>query len=408
MIPASMPPSSDDVPRWFPQRSALAFSAPMIVNGIALPFFPVWLATLNLDDREIGTILAVPMFVRIIVAPLVAMLADRLKERATVLIWSGGLSLLTALALFVSHGFWPVLIVYALQGATYAPYMPVTEAILVNGVRRWGYDYGRMRMWGSLAFILSTLVGGYLIGLWGGKVVLPAMVFGFILTVTMGFLAPRVGKSIVTTLDAERENPSTRRSALRRRDLQVVMIGSSLVQASHAMQYAFSSIYWEKLGFSGGAVGILWSAGVLAEVVAFYFSQPLARRFTAWTLIRLGATVAVCRWILFPLATDMLGFLLLQCLHAFTFAFCHMGIQRLIVRAVREEQEASAQGAYFFYNGLFMAISTVASGFIHTRLGLSGYYTMSVVALSGLACVIAAFYLQPQRAASGGNTSESR
>ena len=100
-------------------------------------------------------------------------------------------SLLTALALFVSHGFWPVLIVYALQGATYAPYMPVTEAILVNGVRRWGYDYGRMRMWGSLAFILSTLVGGYLIGLWGGKVVLPAMVFGFILSSVGCFMGLR-------------------------------------------------------------------------------------------------------------------------------------------------------------------------------------------------------------------------
>ena len=57
-----------------------------------------------------------------------------------------------------------------------------------------------------------------------------------------------------------------------------------------------------------------------------------------------------------------------------------MGIQRLIVRAVREDQEASAQGAYFFYNGLFMALATFVSGFIYTRLGLSGYYSMSVIA----------------------------
>ena len=411
MIPANLPPASATAPRWFPQRSALVFSAPMIVNGVAMPFFPIWLATLNLSDAEIGIILAVPMIVRIIAAPLVSMITDRLKERTVVLLWSGGLSLLTALALFVSNGFWPVLLVYALQGATYAPYVPVAEAILVTGVRRWGYDYGRMRLWGSLAFILATLVGGYLIGLWGGAVVLPSMVFGFILTIAMGLLAPRVGQphaAASPVAAAGWQSPKRQGNALRRADLHLVMIGCSLVQASHAMLYAFSSIYWEGLGLSGTQVGILWSAGVLAEVVAFFFSRPLARLFSPWMLIGIGCTVAIGRWTLFPLASDFTGFLLLQCLHAFTFAFCHMGIQRVIVRTVREDQEASAQGAYFSYNGLFLALSTFASGFIYTGLGVSGYYLMSVTAAIALVSVLAAFHLQPQSAFSGGKTSESR
>ncbi|MGO8656109.1 MFS transporter, partial [Rhizobium ruizarguesonis] len=111
-------------------------------------------------DHEIGIILAIPMVVRVLVAPVVAMIADRLKERADVLLWSGGLSLLTAIALFWTTTFWPVTIVYALQGATFAPYVPVVESIVIAGVRRWGLDYGSMRVWGSIAFIVSTRVGG--------------------------------------------------------------------------------------------------------------------------------------------------------------------------------------------------------------------------------------------------------
>ena len=147
----------------------MSYCAPLLVNGVALPFFPVWLATLNFNDHEIGIILAVPMVVRVLVAPIVAMIADRMEERANVLFCFGALSLLTAIALYWTSDFWPVLIVYTLQGATYSPYVPVVESITISGVRRWGFDYGSMRVWGSVAFIFSTLIGGQLIGRLGRR-----------------------------------------------------------------------------------------------------------------------------------------------------------------------------------------------------------------------------------------------
>src|ERR1044072_5289752 len=192
MIPAQHSPSEGAPPR-FRMLSALSYCAPLLVNGIVLPFFPVWLATPSFSDHEIGIILAIPMVVRVLVAPVVAMIADRLKERADVLLWSGCLSLLTAIALFWTTSFWPVTIVYALQGATFAPYVPVVESIVISGVRRWGLDYGSMRVWGSIAFIVSTLVGGQLISRWGGEMVLVVMVFGFTMTVVMAIFCPRIG-----------------------------------------------------------------------------------------------------------------------------------------------------------------------------------------------------------------------
>ena len=230
--------------------------------------------------------------------------------------------------------------------------------------------------------------------------VLPSMAAGFVVTIAMGVFAPRVGRS--SLLDLRARQPGRKASPLRRSDVQLMMIGSSLVQGSHAMLFAFSSIYWHQRGFSGTAIGMLWSAGVLAEVIAFFFSRQLSRTFGAWTMIRFGCAVAVCRWILFPMGLGYGGYFLLQCLHAFTYAFCHIGIQRRIVETVQEDQEASAQGAYFFYNGLFLALATFASGYIYTRIGLSGFYVMSLIAAAGLACVIIAWYLQPQSARSGG------
>src|SRR6478735_9326693 len=125
MIPAQKAPAAEGAPAHFRWLSALSYCAPLLVNGVALPFFPVWLVLHKFGDHEIGIILAVPMVVRVLVAPVVAMYADRMRERADVLLFSGVLSLLTAIALYWTNTFWPVLIVYTIHGATFACYVPV-------------------------------------------------------------------------------------------------------------------------------------------------------------------------------------------------------------------------------------------------------------------------------------------
>jgi MFS transporter, PPP family, 3-phenylpropionic acid transporter len=402
MIPKSHTGSSGPAPSFFRVRSALVFCAPMMVNGIAMPYFPVWLESLKMNETEIGFILAVPMILRIISAPLVSVLADRIGERADILIWSGILSLTSAIVLLYTHSFWLIALVFGLQGAVYAPFVPVTEALLMTGVRRWGFDYGHMRLWGSLAFILATVVGGYAVGRYGGDLVLPAMMFAFCLTVIAGVIAPRVGKPVVKP-DPVPGTPH-KRSALKDKDFLALLMGVSLSGSSHAMLFAFSAIYWQQLGFSGTAIGLLWSAGVLAEVVVFIFSRWLVQRVSLWALIFAGLGIAILRWVLFPELTSFPALFALQCLHAFTFATAHIGVQNMIVRRVAAEQEASAQGLYFFFNGLFMALSTLLSGYAYERFGLHGFYAMSAVSGLGLSFALWSYFHQPQRDGSGGKT----
>ena len=384
-------------PPFFAARIALVFCAPMMVNGIALPFFPVWLETLSMSDFQIGVVLAVPMFVRVFTAPVAGMVADRLGERAIVLLWSGVLSLLTGLALFGAGSFWPVLLLYTLQGAVYSPYVPIAEAIALSGVRRWNFDYGRMRLWGSLAFIVATMTGGWLAGLYGGAMVLPAMAAAFALTVLGAFIAPRTGKPRrPSPISALATMPAT--ATLRQWDVQLMLIGVSLVSASHAMLFAFSAIHWQKMGFSGTDVGILWSAGVLAEVVLFLFAVKLRQRFNLWSMMIFGGAAAVLRWVLFPIEMSFAGYFALQCLHAFTFAIIHISVQSRLVERVAEEQEGAAQGLYFFYNGICMAVATFLSGYFYSWYGIKGFYLMSVIAATGLVCVLAGRLAAPRTA----------
>jgi PPP family 3-phenylpropionic acid transporter len=394
VIPANQVPPP---PRLFPLRCALAYGAAVAVNGVILPYFPVWLQGLSFSSFEIGVVLGAQMMLRVLAAPFAGILADRMADRSTMLAWSAALSLVTGLALFGTHSFWPVLIVFAVQAAVFAPYPPIVEAIAVTGVRRWGFQYGGMRVWGSIGFVAATLALGEVIGTWGGGAVPPALVLAFLLTLAVAFAAPRL-ESVPLISKRDRDDRSHRI----RLDLHVLMLGASLVQASHGMYYAFSTLYWQQAGLSSGTIGVLWSAGVVAEILVFFLSGRIADRFSAWSLMRWGCAAAVLRWVLFPLPLGFWGTLVVQFSHAFTFALVHLGLQHRLVASVREEQESSVQGAYVFYGGAMLGLSTLLSGMLYKQFGGAGFLGMSIIALGGLGAIGLAHRLQPQSAGSGG------
>jgi len=393
--------SRADAPRLFAWRAALLFCAPMMVNGIGLLYFPVYLEDLKMSDIEIGIIVSIPFLVRMIGMPVGAFLADRVSDRAVILIWSAVVSFITTVMMFFTHSFWPVVFFYGIQSLFYAPYVPIAEAILVTGVRRWAFDYGYLRMWGSIAFVFSTLAGGWLLDLYGGSMVLPAMAFFFVLTILVAVSAPRLGKSI--PVEAGRTASTLGdKSPFWRPDFLLVIIGAGLVQGSHGMLFGFATNYWTTQGISGLQISFLWTAGVVAEIMLFFISGRYLARFTIWSLILFGSIVAVGRWSLFPMIDGFWPHLALQSMHAFTFAIIHVGIQRFMMARVGDERGASAQGFYQFFVCLFNVLAAWSSGFLFQSYGVEGFYAMTIVAVAGVGFVVAAMMLQPQSARSGG------
>ncbi|WP_377395764.1 MFS transporter [Rhizobium helianthi] len=366
-------------PHLFAFRCAVAYAAALGVNGILLPFFPVWLKSLSMSDFEVGLILTLPIIMRVVTAPAVGLLADRLKERTHVLIVSAGIALLSAIALLWSRDFWTVLIVFGLQGAAFAPFIPILESVTVMGVRRWGHRYGSIRVWGSIGFVAITLSAGAVIARLGGGVVPLGTIIVFCFALVSAFIAPRLGPA-----NAMPKSAMARSSLPFTSSLNLLMIGCCITQSTHGMYYAFSGIYWESVGFSGSQIGFLWSAGVLAEIVFFFAAGSLASRISPVSMILIGSSVAVLRWCLFALPLGFEASMLLQCSHAFSFAFLHFGMQQKIVEVVHESRESSVQGRFFFYNGAFLAASTFFSGAIYHALGQHAYFIMAALAFLGL------------------------
>ncbi len=103
------------------------------------------------------------------------------------------------------------------------------------------------------------------------------------------------------------------------------LLAAGLAQASHGMMYSFSSMHWQSLGFSSLVIGLMWTVAVLAEVTLLAFSNRVVERFGPGTIFLAGISGGALRWLLLAFVQSLPVLMVLQTLHAASFALTHLG-----------------------------------------------------------------------------------
>jgi PPP family 3-phenylpropionic acid transporter len=379
--PAAAPPR-------YALRMWLFFAGYFVFGGVAIPFFPVWLDSRGMSDVEIAAIIAVPGFLRVFLTPFAGIFADRAPNRRFAAICFT----LPAAAIFLlawpADGFWPLMIVVALSFTTWGLALPVGEALALTGMRRFGLDYGRMRIGGSVSFILVNLGAGAVIAVLHDDAIFWMMFVALAISAVVAFGLPVTPPAVRALDDRGRPTRPPLLPVLREPAFLILILVGGLIQSSHAMLYGFGSLFWHAQGFGGVAIGAFWAIGVACEIVFFIYAAPLMRRLGPFGFLVLGGSAAIVRWLAFPLEPGLVGYLALQGLHALSFGAVYLGNQHMIARTVPEELTASAQGVLAMVLGLFTALATLASGPLYETFGGDAFAVMAV--LPALALVILA------------------
>ncbi len=370
-------------------RVAFVYAALFFVIGCWLPYFAVWLDWRGLRTDEIAVLLSAPLFTRVVFIPIVSFIADRVGDRRLILIVLSWGALAAFLLLWVAQGFWQMFLVMLLLAANWNSVMPLTETVAMTGVRAGVLDYGRVRLWGSLSFIVAALGAGLIVGELGPQAVLPLLMTGGVLTMIGAHLLPRDRD---LTRGRGQAAPAVFRPlrladafALIRSPLFLLFLaGSSLIYASHMLIYTFGSLHWQSQGFPSGAIGGLWSVGVVAEVVLFAASASILARYSATRMLVVAGVAATLRWGLMAIDPPLWATAILQNLHALSFGAGHLAAMHFVMRAVPEDRAATAQGLYAaVVVGMLGGLVTLASGPLYRALAGEAYGVMALVALVG-------------------------
>ena len=361
-------------------RLSLFYAAFLSVVGVLQPFWPLWLKARGLDPAEIGLVLAIGIGVKVVGLPIAAHAADRSGQRQRLMLALAAASLLSFALFGPAHGFWPIVLVNLLFFSLWPPVMSLAESLTLMAARDHGFEYGRVRLWGSIAYIATALLAGAILARVPADAVLWMVLACVALTVLACARLPdrRAQRSLSSSppiLDV-----------LRSRPFALMVLACGLIQGSHAVYYAFGTIHWQRAGYGEALIGALWAEGVACEVALFAYSGAVLRRLGPGGLIMMAGLAAAVRWIGTGLTDWVPAIAALQTLHAFSFGAAHLSAMHWINRHVPPALSATAQSLYSgVVWGLFLGCALLAAGLLYESQASHAYLPMAIAALLGLA-----------------------
>jgi PPP family 3-phenylpropionic acid transporter len=327
--------------------------------GALLPFWGLYLQDRGFDPADIGELMAVLMATKIIAPNVWGWIADHTGRRMSIVQLASLLSVVSFTGVFFTTGYWSLALVMMLFSFFWNASLPQFEAVTLSYLGERIREYSRIRLWGSIGFILSVAGLGQFIDQLGIGLV-PQVVLVLYLGILLNSLVvPERGARL------PQHQQESIFMVLKRPEVLAFLVACFLMQASHSAYYAFYSIFMEQHGYSSSTIGQLWALGVIAEVMVFLIMHRLLKRWGA-------------RLVLFA-----------QTLHAATFGTFHAAAIHLVHHYFVGRHQGRGQALYSSVSfGAGGAVGSLLSGYLWTSIGASSIYYLSA-GYAGMAVLIA-------------------
>ncbi|HAJ48459.1 MAG TPA: hypothetical protein DCL54_17930 [Alphaproteobacteria bacterium] len=363
-----------------PYRLAAFTAAANLIGGAHMPFFPSWMASKGLDATDIGLIIAIMGMIRVVTGPVMSFAAEAAqRQRQTIILLTGGAAASYAAYFWADTFFW-ILAWSLTTSAAWSAVSPLFESITLRAGQREGFQYGRVRLWGTAAFVVSNVASGWLVQAYGIAAFLPYLTIAGLIALIFSLGVPQEQPDHQAPTNGTKDQL---RSAIRlciHPVFALFVLAGALAQAQHGFYYGFATLDWKAQGFSAATAGVLWAIGPIAEIVLFYYGAKVMRLVAPTHLLALAGASGVIKWGVMALAPPLWILFPLQILHAGTFAAAHLGAMQFILRAVPGHLAATAQAVYAAITyGVVMAAAQFASGLLFHDYGSLGYLAMSAM-----------------------------
>jgi len=369
-----------------------AYVALFFAIGVALPYWPAWLESQSLDATTIGVLLGIGPWVRLSLNPTVGRFADRHGVAHRLVVVGGAIMLAAYLSLLLGgHGLASIALWVFVGAIGFGPLVPLTDSV---ALRHDSIDYPRVRAWGSAAFICASFLGGWLLDGRGPDAVLVALCACALGIVVTGLLLPGPPAQAreTTRTRSQRDSDEKLASPWRVPGFGLFVATAALLNGSHAVLYGFGTLHWRAAGVSETVIGMLWSIGVIAEILLFTAGGRLIERLGATGLFLVAGGGGVLRWIVLASSSAFPALLGAQLLHAATFACMHLGAMIFIRERVPEAATSRATALYSAVaTGLAMGLCMPLAGLLYARFAGGAFWAM---ASSSAAAVLGAMLLR--------------
>lgn len=304
--------------------------------GIWWSFFQIWLTTrLGFSGTQVGTIYIFNSAITLVLMFVYGSIQDHLGLKRNLLLVITVLEML--LGPFFTWIYAPLLhtnfLVGALLGSLYLSFAflaasPTFEALAERMGRRFGYEYGKARAWGSFGYAIAALCAGYLF------TISPYIVFwlssGFsVITFIILITGSRTKQSTIDKFENQAEEAKEAQKPSFKEILQVfklpelwkltifiIFSGSFYTVFDQQMFPEFFTRFFATQASGDTAYGILNSIEVFLEAIMMALVPAMMKKIGVRRTLLIGVTVMFVRIGLCGIVTNPLGISIVKLLHA--------------------------------------------------------------------------------------------
>jgi len=348
------------------------------VMGVFLPYFNLYCYHLKFSGFQIGVLSGIRS-IALVLFPLVwAGLADRFHIRRPIYIFCSFIS--TAIWAFYLYttDFWAMLLITVFYGIFYSPIISFLETFTMDVLSTEKKSYGKMRGWGTIAFIMTVLLLGKVIDIYSIEIIIILIFFGSMAQALISIKIPDIQIKKQTSF-------SSNAKVLLKRPVIVFLFCAFLMLVSHGTYYGFYSIHLENLGYGKTFIGISWALASIAEIIVMIKSDIIFKRFSTDNVLFFSFIVAALRWMGLSFTTSPVIILFLQILHAVTYGTFHVSSILYIDSLTPDEGKTLGQAVNNAVTyGLGLMVGFFINGYLFETLGTFTLFMISsFIALGG-------------------------
>ncbi len=347
--------------------------------GAFTPYFARWLDAQGLSGLAIGSVMAMWYLSRVIAPPAWGLLCAGSRAPLRWLQFGSVAMGLSFAGFLLAQGLWSLLLVMLAFGAFANAILPQFEAITLDRLGERRDRYGRIRLWGSLGFLLVAVGYGPLLDRHGIEA-LPWLTLPLLLaTCVAAFANGRVGHAVHTL------PVPPLREVLRRPEVRRFLLVVLLMQIGFGPFYVVYSLHLAANGYSDSAIGLLWGLGVVAEIAVFLLMPQIFRRWSTTTVLLACLAASVLRWLLVAsLPESLTAMVLAQCVHALSFGAFHAACMQQVTVFFPGRLGQHGQGLIFgFSSGIGGVVGAVLAGGLWQLAGGRGAFLAAALVCAG-------------------------
>jgi PPP family 3-phenylpropionic acid transporter len=341
--------------------------------GFFNPYLPLWLKAQGLPIVEISLLASVQSFTRVFAPYAWGALSDHSGQRVLLLRISAAIALIASAGLWVAGNSWWIALVLLLLFTHTSSMMSLTEAAMAHLVAGdWG-RYGKVRLWGSVGFMLTVFAAGA----WFERYGMGSFPGWTVATLTAVLICTLWLPNVREPVHAHGHAPHEPiLQALARPAVRWFFASLLFHVMAHFAIYGFLSLYLDGLGYSKATIGALWAVSVIVEIAWFYAQGRLMGRYSMerWLLV-CGAATAVRMLMTGGLGLSLTALVIAQALHALTFATHHTACIAMVSRHFPGRLRARGQALFTVIGyGLGGVLGVLAGGAIASRWGFEAMF----------------------------------